>query len=459
MPMKPDKEGRSRWRFPAPKSVRVRTTLGAVAVTGFALLIAAVLMMATLRRSLTDNVRTAALQRADTVAEFISDGSFGDPTEGSSDDEFIQVLDDRGRVVLASSNAGGRPIVDDLIPGGNREIEVPFEDDTFLAVATEDRQRNHTIVVGRTLDEVSESTEVVEGLLLVGTPLLVLVVGAVTWRVVGRALAPVDSIRTEADAISTTELHRRIPSGEGRDEITRLAATLNRMLERLEAGHVRQKRFVSDASHELRSPVATIRQHAEVALVHSDESSTRDLASVVLTEDLRLQRLVEDLLLLARADEQLVDERRTPVDLDDVVFEEINSHRNDAGPTIDASRVSAGRVWGDRKQLARLTGNLIENALRHARGTVAVSLGHENDRVVLRVDDDGTGIPPHERTRVFERFVRLQQARERDSGGSGLGLAIVAQVAAAHDGAATVGDSPLGGARFQISFAPGPADR
>jgi signal transduction histidine kinase len=456
--MKPDEKGGRRWRFPAPESVRVRTTLGAVAVTGFALAIAAILMVAVLRRSLTDNVRTAALQRADTVAEFISDGSFGDPTRGSSDDEFIQVLDDSGRVVLASSNVEGRPIVDDLSPGGNREVEVPFEDDPFLAVATEDRQSNHTIVVGRTLDDVLESTEVVGGLLLVGTPLLLLVVGAVTWRVVGRALAPVESIRTEADAISATELHRRIPSGGGRDEITRLAATLNRMLERLEAGQLRQRRFVSDASHELRSPVATIRQHAEVALAHSDDSLTKDLASVVLTEDLRLQRLVEDLLLLARTDEQLVDERRAPVDLDDLVLEEIDRHRKDAGPTIEAGRVSAGRISGDRKQLARLTSNLIENAVRHARGSVAVSLGHENDQVVLRVDDDGTGIPPQERARVFERFVRLEPARDRDSGGSGLGLAIVAEVAAAHGGAATAGDSPLGGARFQISFPADPSD-
>jgi signal transduction histidine kinase len=415
-------------------------------------------MMAILRRSLTDNVRTAALQRAGSVAEFISDRSLGDPTRGSSDDEFIQVLDDRGRVVLASANAEGSPILDDLSPGGSREVEVPFEDDPFLVVATEDRRSNHTIVVGQTLDDVLESTQVVGGLLLVGTPLLLLVVGLVTWRVVGRALAPVDAIRTEADAISTTELHRRIPGRGGRDEITRLAATLNRMLERLEAGQVRQRRFVSDASHELRSPVATIRQHAEVALAHSDDSSTKDLASVVLTEDLRLQRLVEDLLLLARTDEQSVAERRTPVDLDDVVFEEINRHRNDSGPMIDASRVSAGRVSGDLKQLARLTGNLIENAVRHARGSVAVSLSHENDRVVLRVDDDGTGIPAHERARVFERFVRLQQARDRDSGGSGLGLAIVAEVAAAHGGAATVGDSPLGGARFQISFPADPSD-
>jgi len=448
--MSPSKRGRE--RLAAPRSVRVRTTMGAVAVTGIALAIASIVMLSILDRSLTENVRLAALQRADLVADFISDGSFGDPTRGSSDDEFVQVLDGRGRVVFATANAEGRPLVDEISPGENREIGVPFEDDPFLAVATEDRQRIHTIVVGRTLDEVVESTGVVRGLLLVGAPLLLLMVGAVTWSVVGRALAPVESMRTEVDAISTNELHRRLPSGGGRDEITRLAATLNRMLERLEAGQVRQRRFVSDASHELRSPVATIRQHAEVALAHPGDSSAKDLASVVLTEDLRLQRLVEDLLLLSRADEHLVDERRTVLDLDDVVFEEVDRLREDSDRSIDSSRVSAGRVSGDRKQLARLTGNLLENALRHARKNVAVSLNHENGRVVLRVDDDGTGVPTNERGRVFERFVRLEQARDRDSGGSGLGLAIVAEVAAAHGGAATVLDSPLGGARFEVAL-------
>jgi signal transduction histidine kinase len=452
--MNPDEGIRSKWRI-APKSVRVRTTVGAVAVVGIALVFASVAMLAILRRSLTDSVRTSALQRANSVADFLSNGPLGDPTQGGSDDEFVQVLGDQGRVLLASSNAGDRPLVDDLPPGESREIRVPFDDDPFLAVAADSRQPNQTIVVGRTLDGVVEPTEVVGGLLLVGIPLLLLVVGGVTWRVVGRALAPVESMRTEVDAISTNELHRRIPSGGGRDEITRLAATLNRMLDRLETGHARQRRFVSDVSHELRSPVATIRQHAEVALEHPDVTSAEDLASVVLAEDLRLQRLVEDLLLLARMDERAANGRATVVDLDDVVFEEVSRQRGTTDRTIDSTRVSAGRVLGDRKHLARLTGNLLENALRHSSENVAVSLMQANGRVVLCVDDDGAGVPLHQRARIFERFVRLQEARDRDSGGSGLGLAIVAEVAAAHGGAAVVLDGPLGGARFEVSL---PAD-
>jgi signal transduction histidine kinase len=455
--MNSDKHSRRR-RFTTMGSVRVRTTTGAVFVVGVALVIAAAVMLVILRRSLTDNVRATALQRADAVASFISSGASGDPTRARDDDEFVQVLDDRGRVVLASSNAEDRPIVDDLIPGESREIDVPFEDDPFLAVATEDRQGSHSIVVGRTLDEVLESTEVVGTLLLVGAPLLLLFVAAVTWSVVGRALAPVESMRTEVDAISTDELYRRVPGPGGSDEVARLATTMNKMLDRLEAGQARQRRFVSDASHELRSPVSTIRQHAEVALEHPNESSTEDLAAVVLSEDLRLQRLVEDLLLLARMDEHVVDARKALLDLDDVVLEEVARHRDSKDRTIDITKVSAGRVLGDRKQLAKLTGNLLENAFRHARRNVAVALAQENDRVVLRVDDDGTGLPPEERARIFERFVRLQQARDRDSGGSGLGLAIVGEVAAAHGGTAVALDSPLGGARFEVSLPGAPAD-
>lgn len=431
--------------------------MGAVVVVGIGLVIASTAMLAVLRRSLTDNVRTAAQQRAEEVADFFSSEAFGDPTRDRDDDEFVQVLDDHERVVLASSNAGDRPIVDDLEPGDSREIGVPFEDDPFLAVATEDRQGTNTIVVGRTLDEVLESTDVVGTLLLVGAPLLLLLVGAVTWRVVGSALAPVESMRTEVDAISTDELHRRVPTRGGTDEIARLATTLNKMLDRLEAGQARQRRFVSDASHELRSPVSTIRQHAEVALAYPQESSAGDLASVVLAEDLRLQRLVEDLLLLARMDEHTVDASGAIIDVDDIVFEEVGRHRDVKERTIDSTRVSAGRVSGDPKQLSRLTSNLLENALRHARKDVAVSLNQENGLVVLRVEDDGAGVPPEHRSRIFERFVRLQEARDRDSGGSGLGLAIVAEVAAAHGGVARVLDSPLGGARFEVSLPEAPA--
>jgi signal transduction histidine kinase len=225
---------------------------------------------------------------------------------------------------------------------------------------------------------------------------------------------------------------------------------MNRMLERLERGQERQRRFVSDASHELRSPVASIRQHAELALAHPANVSTGDLARTVLDEDLRVQRLVEDLLLLARMDERTAEARPQEVDLDDVVFQEVERVRQVDGTTIDASGVSAGRVLGDGRRLTRLVGNLLENAARHARSAIGVALVEDGDQVVLQVDDDGPGVPPEHRQRVFERFVRLDEARDRDAGGAGLGLAIVAEVAALHGGEARALDSPLGGARFEV---------
>jgi signal transduction histidine kinase len=304
-------------------------------------------------------------------------------------------------------------------------------------------------MVGRTLESVTESSQVVVNLLVAGFPLLLVVVGATAWRVVGRALAPVEAIREEVDAISTKELHRRVPDPPGRDEIARLATTMNEMLARLEEGHDRQRRFVSDASHELRSPVATIRQHAEVALAHPKQSRVEELAEVVLEEDVRLQRLVENLLLLTRMDERTVQLRMAPVDLDDIILEEAQRLRSTTELRIRTDGVSAGRVAGDFAQLQKLVRNVTENAARHARSTVELSLTEADGEVLLRVDDDGKGIPQPERKRVFERFVRLDEARARDSGGSGLGLAIVAEIAAAHGGSVAVLEGPLGGVRIE----------
>jgi signal transduction histidine kinase len=203
----------------------------------------------------------------------------------------------------------------------------------------------------------------------------------------------------------------------------------------------------------MRSPVSTIRHHAEVALAHSDGVSVPDLASVVLEEDLRIQSLVDDLLLLARLDEGESVTRSEPVDLDDLVFEAARRLNAGDGPRVDVSGVGGGRVAGDRGRLAKLVGNLIDNAVRHAHANVIVSLREQESTVVLRVDDDGSGIDERDRTRIFERFVRLDEARGRDAGGSGLGLAIVAEVARIHGGTVEVGDSPSGGARFGVSFA------
>jgi signal transduction histidine kinase len=435
-------------------AIRVRTTAAAVLVVGVSLVVAATAMVAFLDRSLLADVRRSALARADAVATALAAETAADAlAAGDPEEEFVQVVSADGSVVAASANVSGRPPLVRLAPGGTATIEdVPFEDGPFLAVATRSSTAAGpvTVVVGRSLEDAGEATRTVIASLAIGVPLLTLLVGVVTWRIVGRALEPVERIRSEVDAISPTELHRRVPDPPGDDEIARLAATMNRMLSRLQDAQARQRRFVSDASHELRSPVAAIRQHAEVALVHPEGTEMRELAGVVLEEDARLQAIVEDLLLLSRIDEGTVDVAEEPVDVDDILLEEAARLRASTDLEVETAGVSAGRVLGDRGKLGRLVRNISENGARHARARVSLSLGERDGWVVLAVEDDGAGIAPEDRERIFDRFVRLDDARDRDSGGSGLGLSIVREIATLHRGTVVVTDARLGGARLEV---------
>jgi signal transduction histidine kinase len=436
-------------------TVRARTTTLAVVIVGASLVVGGLAMRTFLGRSLTSTVREAAFLQARDAVDGVAEGEIERPIDVPNPaTDFVQVLDSRGEVFDYSANVAGRPPVVVLRPHEVRKVSVPFDEGPFLAVALPASLggESYTVISGKSLETVTEPVRVVTGLLLIGIPLLVLVGGLTTWRVVRRALMPVESIRAEVEGISTGDLDRRVPVPKSEDEIARLGRTMNAMLARLEESQQRQRRFVSDASHELRSPVSSIRQHAEVALSHPNETPLEELAEVVLEEDLRLQRVVEDLLLLTKMDEGTLRLRTEPVDLDDLVFEEAGRLRSSTELRVETSAVSVGRVLGDREQLGRLVRNLTDNAVRHSRGTVALSLHQDDGTAVLNVDDDGEGIPPSDRERIFERFVRLEEARDRDSGGSGLGLAIVAEIAAAHGGNVAVHDAPLGGARFVVQL-------
>ena len=435
-------------------TVRVKTTAAAVLVVGVAMVLGGLVLLATLRETLIEDVRSATRVRAMEIAAAIEAGETPALTTGEADEQLIQVLGPRGDVVAASDNVDGLPPLVRLRPGMSTRFDPPLGDDEFVAVAAaaDTSAGEMTVVFARALDAVSDSTETVAGLLALAAPLLLALVGATTWVVVGRALAPVEAIRSEVDEISTAELHRRVPEPEAQDEVARLAGTMNRMLTRLEEGQARQRRFVADASHELRSPVASIRQHAEVAAAHPDRSSLVELSETVIAEASRMQHLVDDLLLLARVDEQTVQLRRRPVDLDDIVFAEAARVRSGTVLRVDARKVSAGRVLGDEAGLRRVLRNLGDNAVRHARSTIAFALVDHDGTVELTVDDDGPGVPPEDRQRVFERFVRLDGARARGDGGTGLGLAIVADVVTGHAGSVEITDSPLGGARFHLRF-------
>lgn len=432
-------------------SVRVRITAAAVAVVGLALLLGAGALVAGVHAALTREVRVTATLRAADVARTVNAG--GDPAAGvPADDVVLQVLGPGGDVRAASANAAGLTALARVAPGETRTVDVPFDDGDYLLVAAP-AGAGRTVLLGQSLDPVAEPTRTLAALLAIGLPMLLLVVAATTWRLVGRALAPVDAIRAQVDALSATAPHRRVPRPAGRDEIGRLAATMNRMLDRLEAARLRERRFVADASHELRSPIAAIRQHAEVALAHPELGG--GLARVAHAESLRMQSLVDDLLLLAQADERRDPARPLaayrPVDLDDLVLAEVRRMR-EAGQPVDASGVSAARVEGDAAALRRMLRNLADNAVRHARARVALTLSERDSYAVLHVDDDGPGVPAADRSRVFERFVRLDDARVNVAGGGGLGLAIVAEIAAAHGGTAVIEEAPLGGARATVTL-------
>lgn len=432
--------------------MKVRVTVGALVIVGVVLFLASLLLISLLRESLTEHVRSSAFSRADAIADQITGGMvIGRIGISGSDDEFVQIIHG-GDVVAASEFVEGEPALADVDPGRSVILDSSLDDDPYLVAASvaENDQGTMTVLVAQTLDQVIESTTTLTGFLAVGVPALLGFLGFGAWRVVGRALSPVESIRSEVEEISSAQLHRRVPVPAADDEIARLAATMNEMLGRLEESQRRQRRFVSDASHELRSPVATILQHAEVAVTHPETTDGAELAGLVLSEALRVQQLVEDLLLLARIEEGASATRKESVDLDDLVFEAATRSRTRTTKTIDVSGVSGGRVLGDRHRLARLVTNLLDNAVRHAQSTVAMALTEDDDDAVLLVDDDGPGIPIDQRARVFERFVRLDDARDRESGGAGLGLAIAADVATAHAGLVRVADSPLGGARLEV---------
>lgn len=432
-------------------AVRVRTTIAATLVVGVALIVSGVVLVGLLRASLAGQVETAAELRAEDIAAHIRSGqptaeqAVEDPV-----DSVIQVLDRAGNVVAASANVTGRPAISDIRPGSAATVaDLRIGGGSpYRVVARGTADGSFVVLVAGSLEPVQEGTRAVAVISFVGVPVLVLIVAGTTRVVVGRALRPVEAIRRQVAAISDEELSRRVPEPCGSDEIARLASTMNAMLERLENSRNRQRSLVSDASHELRSPIATIRHQLEVAMAHPDGSSVEQLAPDLLTESLRLERLVADLLLLARADEGRLVRHHRPVDFDDLVLAEASRLRQRGNVKVEAGCVSAGQVCGDAGQLGRLIRNLADNAERHATTVVSFSLRTMKGQVTLTVADDGDGVPEADRTRVFERFTRLDDGRSRDKGGTGLGLAIVADVARSHGGTVHLGSDQ--GARFTV---------
>ena len=266
------------------------------------------------------------------------------------------------------------------------------------------------------------------------------------WVLVGRALRPVEAIRARISQITVSDLSLRVPVPQGDDEISRLATTANQTLSQLEGAVEQLRQFASTTSHELRTPIAGLRTRLEEALLYPDDVDAHDALRSALSTAGRLEAIVNDLLLLARL--RAADPLPTAkIDLGELVTAEVSAQSSSVPINVHAP---AGlEIRGSRMQLIRVLDNLLANALWHAESAVEVSVEPADDGVTVTVTDDGPGIPPAHRERVFERFVRLDDGRRRDPGGSGLGLAISRDIAYAHHGTLTVEDSPRG-ARFVL---------
>lgn len=412
------------------------------------------------RAQLADAVTEAARdQAAELASRIATDGPGAVLSSGVGDRSLVQVVAEDGSVLAASPAVDGEPPVMDARPepGSTSTIRsraLPIgEGEEFVVVArgVSGPDGPLVVLVAESLEIVGQSTTVVVNLLLIGYPLVLLGVALTSYWLAGRALAPVEAIRRRvAEVEGTAELDARVPVPTGDDEIARLAVTMNAMLARLEVGSDRQRRFVGDASHELRSPLATIRAVHEISELHPGTRDWTTTSRDVLAELDRLDRLVADLLLLARADEHGLRLRHVDVDLDDLLGLEAERIRK-LGTLAVAIEAPPVRVQGDPVQLGRVLRNLVDNASRHAVSRVELRLTVCGDRVEVVIEDDGAGIRPEDRERVFERFVRLDESRDRASGGTGLGLAIAREISTAHGGS-LIASEGMRGARFVLTL-------
>ncbi len=270
----------------------------------------------------------------------------------------------------------------------------------------------------------------------VSFPLLLLLSGTLIWLGIGLALAPVESIRRRVDAIAAQDLSQRVPVTGGDDEIARMAKTVNEMLDRLEAASKFQQEFVSNVSHELRSPLTTLLATVDRTTSDHEQTNWDEVTATILREGRRLDALIDDLFWLARNDEFRVESQRLDVDLDDLLFEEAQRVRSLSGLNVDTSKVTPTRVTGDPAMLKRMIRNVVDNALRYAQSDLHFACSYAGEFATLSVGDDGEGIDVSTSQRLFDRFVRADPARSRHSGGTGLGLAIVAEITAQHGGSA-----------------------
>jgi signal transduction histidine kinase len=446
--------------------MRTRITGLATTIVAVVLMLIGGIVVVAVQRQLYENLDRSLDQRAAEVASLaaVADaggGVAGELVTADPEDHFTQLLAADGTILASTPNVAGVAVTE--APAGGRTVvsadNVPIEDDTYRVLTQEmtiDGERRF-VVVGENIDDLRDTVRARIVTLVVLVPLAVVLLAAVVWWLVGRTLRPVDAIRREVESIGLDDLGRRVPAPGTGDEVDDLAATTNMMLERLQRSVELQRRFVGDASHELRTPLTRLRTSIEVDLADPAGDREATLRSA-LDDAIEMQHLVDDLLFLARRDAGVTATDGRLIDLDVLLDEEVRAARAERGVDIDMTAVGAAVVRGHEGHLRRLIRNLLSNAAEHAAGRVAVELRETNPGVELVVSDDGPGIEPPDREKVFERFVRLDEARSAAngvrrgvrSGGTGLGLAIVRDIAHDHGGEARIEEHDGGGARFVI---------
>ncbi|MHB8379806.1 MAG: sensor histidine kinase [Acidimicrobiales bacterium] len=345
---------------------------------------------------------------------------------------------------IEAASVLARPITDALVPSGltfqflrDSSTRSTLTELSSGEVSTITTTRGPAIVFGFVYGgAIEHSVRVLLVSLLISFPLLLLMSGGLIWLGIGLALAPVESIRRRVDVIAAEDLAQRVPVTGGDDEIARMARTVNAMLDRLESASKFQQEFVSNASHELRSPLTTLLATTERATSDPTNANWTEVADVIMREGRRLDGIIGDLFWLARHDEDHTPSEREDVDFDDLLYEEATRVRSMSDLVVDTSAVQPTRVVGDPAMLKRMIRNVVDNAMRYAQSELRFAARFEGDDAFVVVSDDGEGIDVAQSARFFERFTRADSARSRQSGGTGLGLAIVTEIVLRHGGSA-----------------------
>jgi signal transduction histidine kinase len=425
----------------------------AAVVLGF--LVLAELQIDTGRNTVDSQLRTYVTQ----IEQSGHNGRWPAPLPASALDASAtaQVLDASGHVLAASRTLTGMPAVYLLQAGTTQAVRQKAADGVVpsevqvVATRTTVAGRPVVIIAATSTSLLHQLTTEIAARLLFTVPIALILAGLAVWLIVGRALRPVEHIRRAVTEITSADLSRRVPEPGTPDEIGHLAHTMNDMLERLDDAARQQRRFVADASHELRTPLAAIRTTLDVGLAYPDRAPWPVIAERAVQQSARLEELINQLLLLAKADERQLAGQADEVDLAAVLRDtvaQLPEHRAEIDLRIAANLTTTG----DAANLGRLFRNIIDNALRYAAGRVVVSAAADGEAVKVQIDDDGPGIPAADRARVFDRFVRLDSSRERGTGTTGLGLAIAREIAVAHHGDITLLERPGGGTRAVVTL-------